>query len=287
MHGFGLRTFHRWHGGSPVLANQRGATLIELLIASVIGLIVVASAFEIYLTQHRNWIIQDEVTDTQQAVRASIRMLSKHIRMAGHGLPQIAEPIVAFDSNPDTILIMYEPAEGCDVPIEHDMPQPSSELRCDGHDISCFKEDTWGYIYDPMADTGEFFFITQVQVAASHIQHNAALNAQLSRCYPKGSQVYQVEAYRFYIDQSDSLHPMLITEEMGQQPEPYADNIEDLQFRYVMQNGDTLDVPNQSRLVRRVLITVIGRTDRTDLQFEGEYRRRGFATEVLVRNLNL
>jgi hypothetical protein len=97
--------------------------------------------------------------------------------------------------------------------------------------------------------------------------------------------VYMIEAYRFYVDQSDSLHPVLMVEEMGELAEPFAENIEDLQFRFVMQNGDTLDVPNQPSLVRQVLIDLTARTNREDLQFENEYRRREFATKVQVRNL--
>ncbi len=262
--------------------SQRGTTLIELLVASVIGLIVVGAAFQLYLTQHKNWVTQDQVTDVQQAARSSIKMLSNHIRMAGYGLPNKVAPLTAVNSNPDTLLVMYQPAGGCEAPIEHDMPQPSAELRCDGHDISCFEEDRWAYIYDAVADTGEFFRITEVQTGSSHIQHNQDV---FSRKYPKGSDVTMVETYRFYIDDTDTLHPMLMFEEVGAQPLPYAENIEDLQFRFVMQNGDTVDVPAQPGMIRQVLINLTAHTEKTDLQFAGEYRRRSFATKVQVRNL--
>jgi prepilin-type N-terminal cleavage/methylation domain-containing protein len=265
-----------------LLGGQRGMTLIELLVSSIIGLIVVASAFELYLTQHRGWLIQDEISDAQQAARASIRMLSGHIRMAGFGLPEQIGPLVAHDANPDTLMVIYQPPGHCEAPIEWDMPQPSAELRCDGHDISCFEQNRWAYIYDPTADTGEFFVITEVQAAAAHIQHNTTV---LSRCYPKGSQVFMIEAYRFYIDQSDSLHPVLMVEEMGEPAAPFAENIENLQFRFVMLNGDTLNIPNQPGLVRQVLVDLTARTNREDLQFQDEYRRREFATKVQVRNL--
>lgn len=281
MHIFRFRTrclARRWR----ILGDQRGLTLLELLVASVIGLIVVASAFELYLTQHRNWLIQDGVTDAQHAARASIKMLSGHIRMAGYGLREEIGALEADNANPDTLLVIYQPPGRCEAPIEWDMPQPSSELRCDGHDISCFEENRYAYIYDPSADTGEFFIITEVQAAAAHIQHNKTI---LSRKYKKGSQVYMIEAYRFYIDQSDSLHPVLMVEQMGEPAEPFAENIEDLQFRFVMQNGDTLDVPDRPSLVRQVLIDLTARTNREDLQFEDEYRRREFATKVQVRNL--
>jgi len=265
-----------------LIGDERGLTIIELLVASLIGIIVVAAAFELYLTQHKNWIIQDQITDAQQSARASITMLSKHIRMAGYGLPDQLVAIMAANTDPDTLTVMYQPPGMCEVPIEWDMPQPSAELRCDGHDISCFEENHLAYIYEAASDTGEFFLITEVQVTAAHIQHNTTI---LSRNYITGSLVSMVNAYRFFIDKSDTLHPVLMLEDLGKQAKPFAENIEDLQFRYIMQNGDTLDVPNQSNLVRRILVTVTARTDNTDLQFEGEYRRREFATEIQVRNL--
>ncbi len=265
---------------------------MELMVASIIGAVLVMSVFQLYLSQHRSWIIQDEVTDAQQSARASIRMLSDHIRMAGYALPDGMPAIIAWNTDPDTLMVFYQPPGMCDAPLEWDMPQPSAELRCDGHDISCFEENKWAYIYDPAADTGEFFVITEVQEASSHIQHNTTV---LSRKYPKGSQVFMVEAYRFYIDQgadpeAATAVPTLMVEKMGEGgPVAFADYIDDLQFRFVMQNGDTLDVPNYANLVRRVFVTVSARTARPeqlDESIDEEiYRHREFATEVQVRNL--
>jgi len=257
-------------------------TILEVLVASFIGIVVVASAFELYLTQHQNWLIQDEITDAQQAARASIRMLSRHIRLAGFGLPSIVDALEAVDSNPDTLLVVHQPAEHCEAPLQQDMTSPSEDLQCNGYDLSCFTDGQWAFIYDPDADSGEFFVVTGVQTGTAVLEHATTV---FSRNYPQGSQVCLVEAYRFFIDASDSLHPVMMVEQLGSAAEPYAENIEDLQFRYVMLNGDTLDVPNQVSLVRQVLIDLTARTNREDLQFTEEYRRREFATKVQVRNL--
>jgi len=164
------------------------------------------------------------------------------------------------------------------------MPQPSSELRCDGHDISCFEENTWAYVYDPVADTGEFFYITKVQVAASHIQHNTA---PLSRKYPKGSTVMMMDLYKFYIDTTDTDHPNLMVQREGNQTYVYAEDIEDLQFRYGLANGVFVDVPPSASVIREVLITLTARTARKDFQFQGDHRRRTLTSDVKVRNLGL
>jgi len=280
----GSGRFFNWYRGSrgPGFRNQHGTTLIELLISSLIGLIVVASGFEIYLTQHRNWVIQDEVTDAQQSARVSIKMLSRHMRMAGYGLPDGMMPIIAENNDPDAIMILYQPPGGCQATLRKDMTGVSTDLFCNDQDLLCFKVNGWGYIHDPSTDSGEFFVITEVKDAPNRILHQLT---PLSKEYPEGSLVLMIEAYRFYVDGPDSTCPMLMVERMGQAPEPFADNVEDLQFRYVMQNGDTLDIPNLPDLVRRILVTITTRTARADLQFEGEYRRRQFATEVQVRNL--
>lgn len=264
--------------------SQSGMTLVELLVALVITGIIVSAGFGIYLAQHEGWIIQEQITNMQQNARASMHELETRIRMAGYGLPGGIEPIYAANTNPDSITIAYQTEFNCEATIEWSMPQPSSELRCDGHDVSCFRESTWAYIYDPFADTGEFFWITQVQVAASHIQHHTA---PLSRRYPQGSIVMYVDMYKFYIDTTDTNHPNLIRQGVGETPQVYAEDIEDLQFRYGLANGVFLDVPPAASVVREVVITLTARTERKDLQFAGEYRRRSLTSDVKVRNLGL
>ncbi len=264
--------------------NESGFTIVELLIALLITGVVVSAGYSLYLNQHEGWIIQEQITNMQQNARAAMHELETRIRMAGYGLPGGVQPIYAANTDPDTITIVFKNEFGCEATIEHSMPQPSSELRCDGHDVSCFEESTWAYIYDPFADTGEFFFITHVQVSASHIQHR---HYPLSRKYPKGSIVMYADLYKFYIDTTDSNHPNLMVQREGNRNYVYAEDIEDLQFQYGLANGVVVDVPPAASVVREVLITLTARTERKDLQFAGEYRRRTITSDVKVRNLGL
>ena len=264
--------------------NQRGVTLIELLVGLVITGIITSAGYGIYLAQHEGWITQEQVTNMQQNARAAMHELETKIRMAGYGLSGGIDPLHASNTNPDTITIVFQDEINCEATLEHAMTQPNSELRCDGHDVSCFKENTWAYIYDPLADTGEFFYITQVQVASSNIQHSTM---NLSRCYPVGSIVMFVDRYKFYIDKSDTTHPNLMRQGVGETPQVYAEDVEDLQFRYGLANGVFIDVPPAASVVREVLISLTTRTERKDLQFTGKYRRRTLTSEVKVRNLGL
>ena len=264
--------------------NQRGMTLVELLVALVVSGVIVSAGYGIYLAQHEGWIIQEQVTNMQQNARVAMHELESRIRMAGYGLQGGIDPIYAKNTNPDTITVVFQNEINCEATIEQAMPEKSAELSCDGHDVSCFKENTWAYIYDPFADTGEFLYITQVQTSSAHIQHNTTA---LSRCYPQGSIITYMDMYKFYIDKSDTNHPNLMEQAVGQTPVVYAENIEDLQFRYSLASGVFVDVPPAASVVREVLISLTARTEKKDLQFAGQYRRRSLTSDVKVRNLGL
>ena len=264
--------------------NERGMTLIELLVSAIMALIIIGAGFEVYLNQHKTWIIEEQISEMQQNGRAAVEELSNNIMVAGYQLPNGVNPIIAKNTNPDTITILYMYENGCQAPIEHAMPEPSSELRCDGHDVSCFNQDTWAYIYDPSTLTGEFFYITQVQTSSSNIQHNTM---DLSKCYPTGSIVMMVKFYKYYLDiTTDVNHPKLMRMGIDMVPQVFAENIEDLQFKYGLANGVYVDVPVTSKIVREVKITLRSRTDKQDLQLHN-YRKRTYLSSVKVRNLGL
>jgi len=257
-------------------------SIIEMLIGLFLAGIVTASVFEVYINQHKNWMIQDDVTNIQQNGRAAIDELARQLRMAGQGLPIGIKSIEAYDTNPDTIVINYV-ANGCDASLEWPMPQPSSELRCDGHDVSCFYDGQWPYIWDPVTETGEFFKITEVQTGSSHIQHNTM---SLSKKYDAGAILLSLMRLKYYIDYSDSLHPNLMLDIPGLGAQVYAENIENLQFRYRMKNGHVYDTPPIVDDINEIEITVDARSDKPDIDFADQpYRHREYATKVNLRNL--
>jgi hypothetical protein len=265
-----------------LLRNIRGFSVIEMLIAAMISLIVVGSALSVYLTQHKHMIVQDQISDMQQNIRAGMQELATKIRMAGYNVPRGLSPLTAHNTNPDTIEIVYDSEALNGVEVDHEMPLPSSEIRCSG-DISPLHDGDWVYIYDPTTESGEFFEVTQVQIGSSHLQHNTM---PLSRTYGVGSQIIRMNKEKYYIDDTtDPRHPKLMQVSIGRTPQVYGDNITDLQIKYVLSSGAVVDVPILATMIREVLINLTARTERADNESYNQYRTRSLQTKVMVRNL--
>lgn len=244
---------------------SKGFTLVELLVALLLAAIVTSSAMALYITQHKQLIIQDEVSDMQSSIRAATAELANKVRMAGYKVPEGLPAIIAKNTNPDTIQIAFDSDLTDDVQIEHAMPRPSAELRCDGHDISGLNDNDWIYIYDPFTKTGEFFQATHIQYASSNIQHNTMT---LSKAYPQGSKVMKISRFKYYVDGSDLNHPKLMVQIDGFAPVVYADNITNLNLSYLLSSDAVVDSPPIADMVREVIITVNARTDKVDDDFK-------------------
>lgn len=71
--------------------NQRGFSLIELLIGSALGLILLAAIISIYLTTKQTYNIQDSLARMQENARLALRLITHDARMAGY-LGDVVEP---------------------------------------------------------------------------------------------------------------------------------------------------------------------------------------------------
>ena len=85
------------------MRNERGFSFLEVLIALTVMGVVTTAIFNTYITQHKNYMIQGDVSNIQQNGRASIDELARNIRMAGYDIPISLDAIVASNTNPDTI----------------------------------------------------------------------------------------------------------------------------------------------------------------------------------------
>lgn len=267
-----------------MIHGNKGITLLELSIGILIAGVILSAAFSLYITQHKQFIVQGEISDVQSSIRAATAELASKIRMAGYQLPFGMQILQAYDTNPDSIILAYASPEFHDVKTEQDMPDSSAALLCDGHNLSNLREDEWAYIVDPILGTGEYFLVSGVDYSLSIIQHS---DMALSHSYPAGSKVLKIVQFKYYIDMTDSNHTNLMRQQNDDAPQIFAENITDLQFRYLLSSLNVVDVPMYDRMIREVIISVNARTDKQDPDFQNQYRNRTLTTGVKVRNLGI
>ena len=84
------------------LKDQKGITLVELLIACLLTFILGSAVLEFYASQHNQWLAQTDVSDMQQNARALKDELTTGIRSAGYGIIA-GHPRMVVTSNTLTI----------------------------------------------------------------------------------------------------------------------------------------------------------------------------------------
>lgn len=67
-----------------ILHNDKGFTLVELLVATAIFLVLMGAIFSTFQSQQQSFIVQEQVVAMQQNLRAGMLMMEKEIRMAGY-----------------------------------------------------------------------------------------------------------------------------------------------------------------------------------------------------------
>lgn len=260
---------------------QSGFTIVELLIGLLAASIVTYAAMSLYITQHKQMIVQDQVADVQSNIRSAATVIADAVRMAGYNVPGGITSIETFNSNPDSILVTYDSGKLDDVELTHDMTQYTSDLTCQDQDISALQEYETIYIYDPVGEVGEFLEVSRILEGPARIRHDAPL----SRIYLTGTKVLSLVSTRFYIDQSNPDHPNLMIQTSNGTPSVFSENVVDLNFRYYLSSGAILNQTNAWKMIRMVEIDLVARTDQPDDEFFGGYRTRSFNLKAKVRNL--
>jgi prepilin-type N-terminal cleavage/methylation domain-containing protein len=91
------KIFHRKENmKARSIINKKGVTLIELLVALVIGGIIIGGIYRLFVAQTTAYTVQDQVTEVQQNIRTGMEILLRDLRMAGFdndSEPLFAHPI--------------------------------------------------------------------------------------------------------------------------------------------------------------------------------------------------
>ena len=270
--------------------SERGITLIELLISLLAAAILIGGALQFFSGQYGSILVQRQISDMQQNARAALDDITMKLRNAGANLPEGLPAFLTSDTNPDTLSVRFAPFSGS-VPVGWVSAKNASKpIEIDiAMDISAFKVNQPAYIWYSEKSQGEWITIKNIVTNTGSGRHEFYhIKAPLKFAPSPGHFLVAMQSSRYYIDATDTQHPRLMLEQNGAAPELYADNIEDLQFRYVLSGGDTVETigPNDTVYMVRVAITAHTGTPDVRLLDAGVdgYRHRSLETGIMIRN---
>ena len=277
--------------------NRKGMTLIELLVALTISGILVAGVYRTFVSQQHTFTVQDQVVDMQQNVRLAINRMTRELRMAGfgrmdatffgagkmHGIYQhVVNP--GGGGNSVTVVGAYQAITTLSANAPSGSGAASSKVDpkfIQVNDASGFDTGSKQYI----SINGDESFQIQ-KITGNQIE----LKAALSEDHLAGEPVFLVIAITYSLGAFEGKSSLLRDDNLGLGPQPVAENIDNLQFRYVMNTGETLDVVPNNRFddIRMIQLTIVAITDKPDpeLAKTGDgFRRRTLTTNIQLRNL--
>jgi prepilin-type N-terminal cleavage/methylation domain-containing protein len=267
-----------------LLKKKDGLTLIELLVALVLSSILIAALFRTFVGQQKTYTIQEQVVDVQQNVRVATSKMMSEIRLAGFGNVQMILP-VTFNGGLVTfsnIVNRNIPSDGWitlvtavnSISQTAILDAPSSPFS---FIVDKVKDDNGNYLFDSAnrkylsVDGVESHTITKVD----EVKKTLTLKEKLIYKHPKGTRVYPVRAISYRIGRDTNL---------GGGEQDLAENIENIQYRYLDADGNETADPFRIRMVR---VTVTARTNAKDPDYKAGdgYRRREITSNLYIRNM--
>jgi type IV pilus assembly protein PilW len=97
------------------LTQQKGFTIVELMVAAILGLLILGGAISMFVSNKRIYTEQDEMGRLQENARFAIDMMMRDIRMAGYaGCADEIETVVNHinGATNDDSLYFFTPVEG-------------------------------------------------------------------------------------------------------------------------------------------------------------------------------
>jgi prepilin-type N-terminal cleavage/methylation domain-containing protein len=277
--------------------NRKGMTLIELLVVLVMSGILVAGVYRTFISQQHTFTVQEQVVDMQQNVRLAINRMTRELRMAGYGRMDATFFGIGKVHGAYSSVVTPNGAGSVTVIGGYQAVTTLSAFASAGQDFillndaSGFNLVERQYICINGLDSHQIKSITGNKI---EFKGNAG-EKKLTDDHQAGEPVFLITAITYSHgiigDPSRGVagDPLLRDDNLGFGPQPVAENIDTLQFRYVMNTGETLDVVPAPRFddIRMIQVNIVARTERTDPQLakvSDGFRRRNITSNIQLRN---
>jgi prepilin-type N-terminal cleavage/methylation domain-containing protein len=269
----------------------KGMTLIELVVALAMSGLLVAGVYRTFIQQQKTYIIQEQVVDMQQNVRASISRMMEEIRMAGFGHVSMVLPVSLGGRTFAHVLNLDSPAPGAltmvsatggtatitGIPAQN---QIIVSALADGQGNPLFDTSNRKYLSVGGLESHTISAIdsgTKTITLNSTLKYNHVANSTL---------VFGIRAITYQVVNEAGILTLKRDENAGAGPQPLADHIENIQFEYFNAAGNVTANPADIHVVRAAVTARTNRQD-PDLKNGDGYRRRQTASNITVRNMGI
>ena len=304
-------------------SKEQGFTIIELIIAMTIILVVMAAVFSTFKSQQDSYVVQSQVSTTQQNLRAALFLISRDVQMAGYytGFMSGTYPFLSSDeainnvtirpviyarnnentitgvkTNTDILVIIkgndkipprslaageYATA-GDESTANLSLDNPESALA--ELDLHTSGHNKYGLLVKKDMNRAELFEV--------NTSDNFVFPSGLIDSYGEGDTLIKVDVIIYRIEDTTS-GPTLKRKNLGTDASynTIAENIDDLQFSFIKNDGseiDNLNTLSDIPLVRAVKIDITARTENKIRGYlGGSYMRRSLSTTIDTRNIGL
>jgi Tfp pilus assembly protein PilW len=222
--------------------NEQGISLVETMVASVLGIIVVGAALDVFVTQHAHVGAQKTKADLQQDLRWGTHLLASELRLAGLAVSvdapvfsTAAEGEIAFQANVNGVqgTLAARSVMGQDwiqVRTDRKWTKGKSVVLCGP--LTCEE-----HVLAKDSSTGRL-----------------ALTGRLANDFPIGSRVETVNDVRYYLSKRDPQNHKLMRD-VYHGANQLVELVEYFSLSYLDQQGRPEISKREIRLVRIHLIT--------------------------------
>jgi prepilin-type N-terminal cleavage/methylation domain-containing protein len=268
------------------LEGEKGFSLVEVIIALFILSIVVVATYNAYLSANKVTDVQASISDTQQNARASLNLLTDLLKVAGSFLPAGLRGIQASNTNPDTITVRFSSQSGT-----HTLQNSITAGNKDVFKIpNTDNISGWGvgnkfYLWKVPNGPGQWYTVASItNNTFDGVYEIAFAEAAVTTGCAPGDAIVKLNEFKYYVDQTDSLNPVLMQRDGLGNLGALAEGLRNLNFTYTLSNGTVVDAPTAADTVKLISIDLTAATEESDAdwQADGGHRLRRLSSSVYL-----
>ena len=276
--------------------NESGMTLMEILVASVVGMILMTGVFQFFIIQVKSFNESRMTSEMQQELRYAVKYISDRLKLAGNGVPptsgfDVIENIDGGGDLPDEILVIGS-YKSLVMSTDQKMGNEGSQIKVT--DSSGVEVGDLIVISYPPNGWQEVFLVTSL--TDIHMWHAASppwnMDNKLDHAYPEGSVVTVVSQYSFFVEVDENGRSNLMVQTQAYVPQILAGDIDNFQVRFKLKDNTWVDEPFELSDVRMLEITLRAMTPEPlkgyeDPVYGDAYKRIELKSIVIPRNIAL